>query len=68
MTRARARFEIVHNPRRRQPWHARYVSANGETVWWTENYAARIDAERAIDLLPTLTISDEIRTVEDDDS
>lgn len=59
------RIEIVHKPQRfvlplegtptpgvnPQPWHVRFIGANGETVWWTESYFDVRDAEHAIILL-----------------
>jgi uncharacterized protein YegP (UPF0339 family) len=42
-----ARFEIVHTDAT-QPWHARWVAANGEIVWVTENYANKADAETSV--------------------
>lgn len=46
-------FEIVRRDPGElgQPWHARVVASNGETVWTTENYADRRGAEAAIRLL-----------------
>lgn len=47
-----ARFEIVRANGRghdqSQPWHARYVAANGQIVWVTETYTRRRGAENAI--------------------
>lgn len=45
-----ARFEIVQT-NAEQPWHARFVAANGEAVWSTENYADVRGAEDAVALL-----------------
>lgn len=68
MKRARARFEIVHTPGRVQPWHVRFVAANGAIVWWTENYTDKRDAKHALDLLAEGFDRRVVRTVEDDDS
>ncbi len=47
-----ARFEIVRTDGRghdqSQPWHARFVAANGRIVWTTETYARRKGALNAI--------------------
>jgi uncharacterized protein YegP (UPF0339 family) len=45
-----ARFEIVRSDAV-QPWHARFVAANGRIVWTTEKYARRVGALRAIDAI-----------------
>lgn len=42
-----ARFEIVRT-NAAQPWHARFVAANGRVVWVTENYHRRKAALNAI--------------------
>lgn len=42
-----ARFEIVRTDVDGQPWHARLV-VNGQVTWWTEQYARKVGAERAI--------------------
>ena len=41
------RIEIVQSTGE-QPWHARFVSGNGEKVAWTENYHNRSDAIFAV--------------------
>lgn len=47
-----ARFEIVRTDGRgddkTQPWHARFVAANGRIVWTTETYSRRGAALNAI--------------------
>lgn len=45
-----ARFEIVQTDAE-QPWHARFIAANGETVWTTENYTNRATAILAINFM-----------------
>jgi uncharacterized protein YegP (UPF0339 family) len=52
-----ARFEIVQTDSP-QPWHARWVAANGETVWWTETYANKQDAETSIFMLAGARVED----------
>lgn len=42
-----ARFEIVRTDAA-QPWHARFVAANGRIVWTTENYTRKGTADAAI--------------------
>jgi uncharacterized protein YegP (UPF0339 family) len=42
-----ARFEIVRTDAP-QPWHARFIAANGRKVWTTENYASKTTALNAI--------------------
>lgn len=42
-----ARFEIVRTDAE-QPWHARFVAANGRIVFSTEQYARRAGAVTAI--------------------
>lgn len=44
------RFEIVQTDAE-QPFHARFIAANGETVWTSENYADKRDAQHAIDMV-----------------
>jgi uncharacterized protein YegP (UPF0339 family) len=46
---SRARFEVVHTGPRK--FHARFVAANGETVWSTESYRRRRTALEACWLL-----------------
>lgn len=41
-----ARFEVVRSDAE-QPWHAR-LRVNGEITWWTEQYARKVGAERAV--------------------
>lgn len=41
-----SRFEVVRTDAE-QPWHARLM-VNNKRVWWTENYARKVGAERAI--------------------
>lgn len=41
------RFEVVHTAAGR---HARFVAANGRTIWWTETYTRRAGALHAIEL------------------
>ena len=48
-----ARFEIVRTD---AGHHARFVAANGQTVWVTESYRRRKAAERAIELIVGETI------------
>jgi uncharacterized protein YegP (UPF0339 family) len=45
-----SRFEIVQTDAD-QPWHARFIAANGEPIWTTESYADRSDAVHAVELL-----------------
>lgn len=62
-----ARFEIVRTDAE-QPWHARFVGANGETVWTTENYLRRTDALEAISLIGRACyeqLDEPIRTVDE---
>lgn len=42
-----ARIDIVRTDAE-QPFHARFVASNGQTVVWSENYADRRDALSAI--------------------
>lgn len=42
-----ARFEIVRTDVP-QPWHARFVAANGRIVWTTEQYSRSSGARNAI--------------------
>lgn len=44
------RFELVHTD---AGWHARFRAANGRICWWTETYARRRAALRAVALLDT---------------
>lgn len=44
------RFEIVRTDAE-QPWHARFVAANGRVVWTTESYTRRKSALNAICVL-----------------
>lgn len=41
------RFEVVRTP---TGWHARFIAANGRTIWWTETYTRRAGALNAIEL------------------
>lgn len=43
-----SRFEIVRTD---AGWHARYIAANGQTVWTTESYRQKATAVRAVDTL-----------------
>lgn len=52
-----ARFEVVRTDAE-QPWHARLVAGNNETVWTTEKYASKAGAENAIRVLGDLTRAD----------
>lgn len=45
-----ARFEIVHTDAA-QPWHARFIAANGEPVWSTETYVDERDALGAVQVI-----------------
>jgi uncharacterized protein YegP (UPF0339 family) len=45
-----ARFEVVRTDAE-QPWHARFIAANGRIVWTTENYGRRRDAVAAVMLI-----------------
>jgi uncharacterized protein YegP (UPF0339 family) len=45
----RARFEVVHTGPYK--FHARFVAANGETVWVTESYRRRESAYEACTLI-----------------
>lgn len=42
------RFEVVRTD---AGWHARFVAANGQTVWVTESYTRRRAAVRAIEAI-----------------
>jgi uncharacterized protein YegP (UPF0339 family) len=44
-----ARFEVVHTGANK--FHARFVAANGETVWVTESFTRRRAASDAILIL-----------------
>ena len=49
------RFEVVHT---KAGFHARFITANGRTQWWTESYNRRRNAVAAIELIcgaPVLT-------------
>lgn len=49
------RFEVVHT---KAGFHARFITANGRTQWWTESYLRRRNAVAAIELIcgaPVLT-------------
>lgn len=48
-----ARFEVVRSDAE-PPWHARFVAANGRTVWSTEQYGERKSALNAISCLAEL--------------
>lgn len=48
MTARAPHFEVVHAD---AGWHARFVAANGQTVWTTESYTRRKTAVRAVDLI-----------------
>lgn len=50
------RFEIVRSA---DGWRGRFVAANGETCWWTENYRRRAGAVKAIGLLAGPLLTDE---------
>lgn len=43
-----ARWEIVRSDAE-QPWHARFVAANGRILFSTENYTRKRGVERAIE-------------------
>lgn len=42
-----ARFEIVRSDAP-EPWHARFIAANGRIVWTTEQYSRSSGARNAI--------------------
>lgn len=42
----KGRFEVVRTAQ--EQWHARFIGANGRTIWWTENYKRKVGAEKAI--------------------
>lgn len=49
------RFEVVHT---KAGFHARFITANGRTQWWTESYLRRRNAVAAIERIcaaPVLT-------------
>lgn len=48
MSRRKPRFEIV---RTKAGWVARFIGANGKTVWVTESLRSRANALRAIELI-----------------
>lgn len=62
-----ARFEVVHT--RPYKFHARFVAANGETVWVTESYRRRRDAIRAVKLIidASQVVSTIVRPVDERD-
>lgn len=53
------RFEVVRTDAA-QPWHARFVAANGRIVWTTEQYARRAGAIGAIEALANATVLDRV--------
>lgn len=48
------RFEIVRTD---AGWHARFVAANGQTVWTTESYTRRRAAVRAVSVICGQTVT-----------
>jgi uncharacterized protein YegP (UPF0339 family) len=48
-----ARFEVVHAD---AGWHARFVAANGQTVWTTESYTRRKAAFHSVELIAAAAV------------
>lgn len=41
----------INQATNRYQYHARFVGANGQIIWWTENYTTREAALSAISLI-----------------
>ena len=60
------RFEVVRTTTTPQPWHARFVAANGRITWVTETYSRRRGALNAVtSLLDPLVGTVEVRDVDE---